>query len=89
MQFITVDTYEEMSRQAANILSAQVIMKPDCVLGLGHRVFAGWGHMSSLSAGIRRGMWISAVPVRSIWMSMSAAGRPRAELPLFHAAAFL
>lgn len=34
MQFITVDTYEEMSRQAANILSAQVIMKPDCVLGL-------------------------------------------------------
>lgn len=26
--------YEDMSRKAANIISAQVIMKPDCVLGL-------------------------------------------------------
>lgn len=34
MKFITVDTYEKMSRQAANIISAQVIIKPDCVLGL-------------------------------------------------------
>lgn len=29
-----VDSYDEMSRRAANIVSAQVIMKPDCVLGL-------------------------------------------------------
>lgn len=34
MKFITTSTYEKMSRQAANIISAQVIMKPDCVLGL-------------------------------------------------------
>lgn len=34
MKFITVDSYEKMSRQAANIISAQVIIKPDCVLGL-------------------------------------------------------
>ena len=34
MKFITVDTYEKLSRQAANIISAQVIIKPDCVLGL-------------------------------------------------------
>lgn len=34
MKFITVDSYEKMSRQAANIISAQVIMKPDSVLGL-------------------------------------------------------
>lgn len=34
MKFITVDTYKEMSRKAANIISAQVIQKPDCVLGL-------------------------------------------------------
>lgn len=34
MKFITVDTYDKMSRQAANIISAQVIIKPDCVLGL-------------------------------------------------------
>ena len=26
--------YQDMSRKAANILSAQIIMKPDCVLGL-------------------------------------------------------
>lgn len=26
--------YDEMSRRAANIISAQIIMKPDCVLGL-------------------------------------------------------
>ncbi len=34
MKFITVDTYEELSRKAANIIAAQVISKPDCVLGL-------------------------------------------------------
>lgn len=28
------EDYKDMSRKAANILSAQVIMKPDCVLGL-------------------------------------------------------
>ncbi len=37
MKFITVPTYEKMSRQAANIISAQVIMKPDC-----DRFFARW-----------------------------------------------
>ncbi len=34
MKFITVDTYEKLSRRAANIISAQVILKPDAVLGL-------------------------------------------------------
>lgn len=34
MKFITVDTYEKLSRQAANIISAQIILKPDSVLGL-------------------------------------------------------
>lgn len=34
MKFIMVDTYEKLSRQAANIISAQVILKPDSVLGL-------------------------------------------------------
>ena len=34
MNFITVKTYEELSRKAANIIGAQVISKPDCVLGL-------------------------------------------------------
>lgn len=34
MKIYVAKDYQEMSRKAANILSAQVIMKPDCVLGL-------------------------------------------------------
>ena len=34
MNFITVESYEKLSRQAANIIAAQVILKPNCVLGL-------------------------------------------------------
>lgn len=34
MKVIKTKDYEQMSRVAANILSAQVIMKPKCVLGL-------------------------------------------------------
>ena len=34
MRIIEANDYKDMSRKAANIISAQVIMKPDCVLGL-------------------------------------------------------
>lgn len=34
MNFIKVDSYEQLSKKAAGIIAAQVIMKPDCVLGL-------------------------------------------------------
>ncbi len=34
MKFIETSSYEKLSRDAANIISAQVILKPDCVLGL-------------------------------------------------------
>lgn len=34
MKIYKVKNYEEMSRKAANIISAQVLLKPDCVLGL-------------------------------------------------------
>ena len=34
MKIIRTKDYADMSRKAANIISAQVIMKPDCVLGL-------------------------------------------------------
>ncbi len=34
MQIIKTRDYDHMSRMAANIIAAQVIMKPDCVLGL-------------------------------------------------------
>ena len=34
MKLIRAKDYADMSRKAANIISAQVIMKPNCVLGL-------------------------------------------------------
>jgi len=34
MRIIRTKNYDEMSRKAAAIISAQVLMKPDCVLGL-------------------------------------------------------
>lgn len=34
MKIIRAKDYGDMSRKAANIISAQIIMKPDCVLGL-------------------------------------------------------
>ena len=34
MKILKTKNYQDMSRNAANIISAQVIMKPDCVLGL-------------------------------------------------------
>lgn len=34
MRIIAAKDYQDMSRKAANIISAQVILKPDCVLGL-------------------------------------------------------
>ncbi len=34
MRIIRVRDYQDMSRKAANVLSAQIILKPNCVLGL-------------------------------------------------------
>ena len=34
MKIIRANSYQDMSRKAANLISAQVIMKPNCVLGL-------------------------------------------------------
>lgn len=34
MNFVTVKTYEELSNKAADIIAAQIIIKPNCVLGL-------------------------------------------------------
>ena len=34
MRIIVTKDYEDMSRKAANIIAAQIITKPDCVLGL-------------------------------------------------------
>ena len=34
MRIIEAANYEDLSRKAADLIAAQVILKPDCVLGL-------------------------------------------------------
>ena len=34
IEFVIADDYEDMSRKAADIISSQILTKPDCVLGL-------------------------------------------------------
>ena len=34
MNYIVTKTYEELSKKAADIIAAQIINKPKCVLGL-------------------------------------------------------
>ena len=34
MKLIRTKNYEELSRKAANIIAAQITLKPDCLLGL-------------------------------------------------------
>ena len=34
MKFFTVKAYDELSSKAADIIAAQIIVKPECVLGL-------------------------------------------------------
>lgn len=42
MKIIRAKDYNDMSRKAANIISAQVILKPDSVLGPCYRFVADW-----------------------------------------------
>ena len=58
MRIIRTKNYEDMSRKAASIIAAQVIHKPDCVLGLatgGTPV----GTYKNLVACITPAIWIS------------------------------
>ncbi len=56
MKIIRARDYADMSRKAANILSAQIIMKPNCVLGLAtgstpegiYRQLIDWYHKGDL-----------------------------------------
>ena len=83
--FMQCGDYKAMSRRAANIISAQVIYKPDCVLGL---ATGGppWASTSSWWSGTRRATCPSPRPAPSTWTSIWACPPPRAELPLLHAA---
>ena len=56
MRIYRAKDYYDMSRKAANIISAQVIMKPDCVLGLATGS-TPIGTYAQLVSGTR-GIWI-------------------------------
>ena len=34
MKYIVVNTYDELSNKAADLIAAQILVKPNCVLGL-------------------------------------------------------
>ena len=57
MRIYQAKDYADMSRKAANIVSAQVIMKPNCVLGLATGSTSVY--ISSSLSGSRRGIWTS------------------------------
>ncbi len=54
MKIIRAKDYADMSRKAANIISAQVIMKPNCVLGLWRPAAPPWARMHSWWTGTTR-----------------------------------
>lgn len=57
MRIYRAKDYYDMSRKAANIISAQVIMKPDCVLGLATGS-TPVGTYAQLVEWYKRGIWI-------------------------------
>ena len=58
MKIYKAKDYKDMSRKAANIISAQVIMKPNCALGLATDLRQSELMISWLN-GITREIWIS------------------------------
>ena len=58
MRIVRAEDYKDMSRKAANIISAQVIMKPNCVLGW-QQDLRPLAHTNSWWSGIKKGIWIS------------------------------
>lgn len=51
--------YQDVSRKAANIMSAQIIMKPNAVLGLATGSTPGQDYINSLSSGTTKVTLIS------------------------------
>ena len=71
MKIIKAKDYEDMSRKAANIISAQVILKPDCVLGLAtgstpRSALTTWTSIAAFRTTIPRAITTSCVRTSSI-----------------------
>ena len=65
MRIYKAKDYADMSRKAANIVSAQVIMKPNCVLGLA---------TGSTPIGLYKQLWNGSA--REIWTFRGYDGEP-------------
>ena len=70
MRIYEAKDYQEMSRKAANILAAQVILKPDCVLGLATGS-SPIGTYDQLVEGYEKGDLDFSEVKQSTWMSIS------------------
>ena len=71
MKIIKAKDYEDMSRKAANIISAQVILKPDCVLGLATGS-TPIGAYKQLAVGTRRATSTLPRSAHTTWTSIVA-----------------
>ena len=71
MKIISVKDYSALSRAAANIIAAQVILKPCCVLGL-LPAPAPLAPIRNWSAAVRRASWTSPRSALSTWTNMWA-----------------
>ena len=63
MRIIATKDYNDMSKKAANILSAQVIMKPDCVLGLATGSTPIWMNTKDWTVKMTRAITISCMSI--------------------------
>ncbi len=68
MNIIYAEDYADLSRKAANQIAAQVILKPESVLGLATGS-SPLGTYWRLSSSMMQGMWILPRAALSTWMN--------------------
>lgn len=68
MNIIYAEDYADLSRKAANQIAAQVILKPESVLGW-LPVQVRWERTGALSSSMMQGMWILPRAALSTWMN--------------------
>ena len=75
MRIYKTKNYDEMSRKAANIISAQMILKQNQYL-VSPQVPRQLELINSSSIGIKKGIWISRRSTASIWMNTKDLTHP-------------
>ena len=75
--------YQDLSRKAANIISAQIIMKPDCVLGLATGS-SPVGTYKQLIEWYNKGIWTFQSHTINLTNTRALDPDNDPELPLFY-----